>query len=330
MTRKNAAKLQESLGVESIGAPGAARFSSTSPIPDSPPAACQADRNSIEPECAVSTCMPALGGAVLSRRNLMNMIVSTAAITAMPAPAAALPLDRSVEQARGVAALRRAQEIVDILRERWIYLEKGWEVDEAAAERTLEYFRRWAADGSDDDDLREAANKFLSDHGQSLDWVYDGDPCGMIRGLATHSRRAVAAWPEVRRVPGDELLWALYDKFERAYNRMKLLDTPEAMKGSLSTSTPEQQKAFKKWERAGNSAFRAARRVLAESALTNDGLLMKIHVAGFEFDAQQGTFTMPYRGLQTPDWSPSRFSTDEAHFIVSIGEDLKRAKKALR
>lgn len=131
------------------------------------------------------------------------------------------------------------------------------------------------------------------------------------------------------RVPGDEVLWSLYDKFERAYFRMKLLDTPESREGTLSTSTPEAKKAHKKWERAGNAAFRAGRRVLAEPALTGDGLLMKIHVAGFEFDAQAGTFTMPYRGLQTQDWRPSRFSPDEAHFIVSIGEDLKRAKRAL-
>jgi hypothetical protein len=81
---------------------------------------------------------------------------------------------------------------------------------------------------------------------------------------------------------------------------VETLNTPEATEGSRPNATPRKKAAHKKWERAGNAAFRAARRVLREPAFTSDGLLMKIHVVGFEFDAV-GTFSMPYQGPGTPN-----------------------------
>ncbi|SHM40662.1 hypothetical protein [Bradyrhizobium lablabi] len=132
-----------------------------------------------------------------------------------------------------------------------------------------------------------------------------------------------------KRTAGDGRLWSLYDKFERAYNRMNELDTPEAREGSGPHVTPEQLAAHKKWERAGNAAFKAARRVMFEPAFTGDGLLMKIHVAGFDLDAAKDTFTMPYRGFSSPCWEAGRFSSDGADFVVAIGEDLRRARLAL-
>ena len=144
-------------------------------------------------------------------------------------------------------------------------------------------------------------------------------------------RTAIAAdQNSQRRAAGDERLWSLYDKFERAYFRVNELDTPASRVGSLSSATPKEKKAQNQWARAADAAFRAARRVLAEPALTGDGLLMKIHVAGFEFDAARGTFTMPYEGASTPQWSPSGLSNDECAFIKSIGADLRRAREALR
>jgi len=56
---------------------------------------------------------------------------------------------------------------------------------------------------------------------------------------------------------------------------------------------------------------------------------MKVDLAGFEFDAAPGTFKMPYRGLSTPKWSAGRFASDACDFIVSIREDLRRAKLGL-
>ncbi|MEY9465832.1 gas vesicle protein [Bradyrhizobium ottawaense] len=138
-----------------------------------------------------------------------------------------------------------------------------------------------------------------------------------------------AALETKRPSSGDDRLWSLYAEFERAYNRMKALETSEASAGSGRDATPEQKAAHRQWERACSRAFRAARRVMAEPALTGNGLLMKIHVAGFELDTAKGTFTMPYRGIDTPAWRAGQFSDAGAEFVASIAEDLRRAKLAL-
>ncbi len=89
---------------------------------------------------------------------------------------------------RPTASVARAEQIVELLS--ICYLRKGWKIDQAAAERALAYCRAYAKDDSDPDDERKAAMDFFHSHGQSLDWVFGGDICGMICGLAKHSKRA--------------------------------------------------------------------------------------------------------------------------------------------
>jgi hypothetical protein len=50
-------------------------------------------------------------------------------------------------------------------------------MDEAGAHRALNYFRNpvVTGPGEDDDYAYWGASAFLRDHGQSLDWVLDGD-----------------------------------------------------------------------------------------------------------------------------------------------------------
>jgi hypothetical protein len=75
------------------------------------------------------------------------------------------------------------------------YVCEGWHgkgLDEPAAERMLQYFRR-QADGAPEDDQDpewEAAIAFFLDHGQCLDWIFFGDPGGMITGAVARSARA--------------------------------------------------------------------------------------------------------------------------------------------
>jgi hypothetical protein len=88
----------------------------------------------------------------------------------------------AAEDSRAVATVKRAEEVVDLLRTR--YIRKGWKIDDAAAERALAFCRRYAADGSESDDESEAAMDFFRSHGQSLDWVFDGDIGGLICSLA--------------------------------------------------------------------------------------------------------------------------------------------------
>jgi hypothetical protein len=66
------------------------------------------------------------------------MFVSAAAIAAVPTAAPALAGNQSDERSPS-AILARAEEVVDLLRTR--YVREGWKIDETAAERALEYFR---------------------------------------------------------------------------------------------------------------------------------------------------------------------------------------------
>jgi hypothetical protein len=85
------------------------------------------------------------------------------------------------------AILARVEQILDLLRT--CHVRDGWRLDEEGAERTLRYFRHRADGGQDDDRYHElrAANEFLYRNGQSLDWVFVGDPRGMICNAAAQS-----------------------------------------------------------------------------------------------------------------------------------------------
>lgn len=55
---------------------------------------------------------------------------------------------------------------------------EGWSIDEAGAERALSYFKNpvVSGPGEDDDHGFRAACDFLTEHNQSLDWVFAGNP----------------------------------------------------------------------------------------------------------------------------------------------------------
>ena len=91
------------------------------------------------------------------------------------------------------AALERLEYVIDVLRTRVV--KDGWSIDETAAKRTLNYYRL-RADGSPEHDIEEALSRaFIFDHGQSLDWIWMGDPVGMICKAASGSVRARRVGP---------------------------------------------------------------------------------------------------------------------------------------
>jgi hypothetical protein len=73
-----------------------------------------------------------------SRRTIMNMFVSTAAMAAAPAVAASPNSPDVVIDHRAILA--RVEEIIDLLRTR--HIRDGWQMDEKGATRALAYFRR--------------------------------------------------------------------------------------------------------------------------------------------------------------------------------------------
>lgn len=108
-------------------------------------------------------------------------LVATSSIAGLSVPASSM-------DSNPAAALARAVEVVDLLRARYIC--DGWGVDEPAAVRALAFCQKYAQDGTDPDDEREAAFDFFSSHGISLDWIFRGDVSSLICGLASHSKQA--------------------------------------------------------------------------------------------------------------------------------------------
>jgi hypothetical protein len=163
-------------------APEGARLSPSSPTSASPPGASQTRCGPIEPVAASSTCKPRAGGAVLSRRVLMNVLASAAAVAAavpVPTPSVAAPLPSDSP----AAMLQRAEQLIDILRTK--HVADGWKLYEPAAEQTLGFFRRRVAGEPEvDGEFHMDVVEFFGAHGQSLDWVMFGDPSVMICGLA--------------------------------------------------------------------------------------------------------------------------------------------------
>jgi hypothetical protein len=115
-----------------------------------------------------------------------------AAALPVAAPANSIPPSSDLEIEK--ATLARIEQIVDLLRT--CYVREGWKIDEAAADRALRYFRRHVEgppfDNEDQDtiEFHEGVVEFVGSHGQSLDWIFAGDPGGMICRLAARSKRA--------------------------------------------------------------------------------------------------------------------------------------------
>ena len=83
--------------------------------------------------------------------------------------------------------MARFEQVLEALRAH--YISDNFKLDEEATARALNYFRDRAAGKPEpeNDPEWDAALKFVYDHGQSLDWVYDGNPLVMICKLASYS-----------------------------------------------------------------------------------------------------------------------------------------------
>jgi hypothetical protein len=127
----------------------------------------------------------------------------------------------------------------------------------------------------------------------------------------------------------DAKLFKLHDTFVKAYATMQQYKGG-AGAGSLPTGTKEERALYRKWQRALDDATQKARAVVDAPAVTLEGMLMKIHVAGFTLShTKPGTFSVPYHGMLCKNgpqsWEPGKFSEeDEIALIVSLRDDLHR------
>jgi hypothetical protein len=99
-----------------------------------------------------------------------------------------LPSAESMSAEWWKAALARTEQVVEMLSTRHVC--DGWLLDRPAAARTLQYFRRLAIGGPENETEDRTANAFFSNHGQSFDRIFYGNPLSMICEAAGHSPRA--------------------------------------------------------------------------------------------------------------------------------------------
>src|SRR5882757_7734575 len=94
-----------------------------------------------------------------------------------------------VLKGKDAAALARCKLMMEALRT--LYISKAWSIDEEAAARVLKYF----AHGCPNNDGRghRLVHAFCKEHGQSVDWLFDGRVPMLIAVLASHSPRNVDA-----------------------------------------------------------------------------------------------------------------------------------------
>ena len=83
------------------------------------------------------------------------------------------------------ATADRIETILDCLTNRAVSMTVT--MDRGAAKRAVEYCQRRAAGADEDTDAEAEIIEFLGKHGQSLDWVFRGDPTGMICKLASNT-----------------------------------------------------------------------------------------------------------------------------------------------
>lgn len=124
----------------------------------------------------------------------------------------------------------------------------------------------------------------------------------------------------------DEALFKLHDKFSDAYCEVLFLRGGS----DLSTASKKEKGIHRRWERAVNVAVDRARAVARAPAYTLEGMLMKIHVAGFAIgEYAKDSFSAPYHGMicssgKPQEWQPRDPDDDAGALLVSLRADLQR------
>jgi hypothetical protein len=141
------------------------------------------------------------GATTMTTKTTSRRAILAGAAASLPALAAASAAPSigapQLDPTSDVEQLARVEQMIDLLRTRTIT--DGWKLDEAAADRVLQFFRtsvQFPTNHEDQpryDDEWSFVRRFINDHGQSWDWILEGDITGMITRLAVRSRAGRAA-----------------------------------------------------------------------------------------------------------------------------------------
>lgn len=176
----------------------------------------------------------------------MNTTVSVASV----ASAVAIPAHaRAGDHPERTAAeqLARVEQMIHLLRT--CHIRDGWKLDEAAAERVLRFFRTSVQfpttheeqPGYDDDWM--FVIRFISDHGQSFDWLLAGDVGGMICRAASRSRAAA-------KLIVDPIVAAIEEHRTAFFAHLELITNTEKDDDDLICEGPEYEVSYERTEDA--------------------------------------------------------------------------------
>jgi hypothetical protein len=129
--------------------------------------------------------------SALSRRSIMTAVATIGAAAAVPALAEQIPIEAApsgsaVDPFDRAGMIARAEQIVDLLSDR--YIREGWHesFDRQRAAAFVESVRRFDDNDGECEHFR-AMLDWLHDHGQSIDWLGTGDVSSFITGAAAAS-----------------------------------------------------------------------------------------------------------------------------------------------
>jgi hypothetical protein len=160
----------------------------------------------------------------LSRRHL---VTTATALPALALPAAALPTAAAPAVDSRDSMVIRAQQMVDLLGT--CYVREGWKLDADRAAQFVESVGTFDEDNGECPKFRMVLD-WMHDHGQSLDWLADGDIAGLITARA--ALRATVGDAELLRL-GAELEAVIVDWHgQRAIDRKQSAAIKAALKAA--------------------------------------------------------------------------------------------------
>lgn len=201
--------------------------------------------------------------AILAGAAALPALAGAAAVPALTVPAivnaAPLPADTRA------ATVGRAQQLVDLLSDRYVCA--GWH-EAFDKERAAKFLA--AVQTEDYSEYTEATafvNAWMRDHGQSLDWLYDGDLLGMITGAAAQSPAAAVLTP----AHADAALLELGRRLTVAWAATRALEE----KWRLEGGPPFSPEANREFEASYEAASAIVHKIRDATATTIDGLRVK-------------------------------------------------------
>lgn len=219
---------------------------------------------------------PVSGVSVSRRTFLMNTAVRVASVASAVAIASpSIAADNSSRRAPA-QVLARAEQMMQLLRTDHAYIGNHFKIDEPNAERALRWFRDVASGRrtfADESEEFGCVVEFLRNHGQSIDWIFDGDvsamicknasnaPCG---GMAIHED---PIFPLIRTHNEIDFNWRIIDQEHSRLDRIRY---------QTEKTEKDFRRVDKKWDKAVDRWYEIFNQIVDCVPTTREGLHSKL------------------------------------------------------